>query len=101
MSTTPSDLGFPKQRFGRALLRDPCAFCCGPSEALDHIVPRSLGGEDAWTNFAGICRSCNSSKGTKSLLGFLIYHTHLRREIVEIESRLRQLRGYAQVGRPA
>lgn len=35
---------------------------------IDHIEPLSTGGEHGWENFAGLCQSCNSRKGTKSLL---------------------------------
>lgn len=52
---------------------DLCAYCGGPGEHIDHIVPRSVGGDDDWTNFTMACGSCNSSKGTKSLLIFLAH----------------------------
>lgn len=29
---------------------DPCAYCGGPAEHLDHIVPKVRGGEDGWQN---------------------------------------------------
>lgn len=67
----------------RALEGDPCSYCgrapgegapqtrsTRPSrQGLDHIVPRSDGGADDWTNFTACCHSCNSSKHTTSLLG--------------------------------
>ncbi len=55
-----------------ALRADPCAFCGTPSEALDHIDPAYSGGLDDWSNRAGICRACNSSKGTRELLMHLL-----------------------------
>ena len=54
--------------YRRAMRRDPCAFCGLPSQALDHIVPAKDGGADDWTNRAGICRDCNSLKGSMPLL---------------------------------
>lgn len=56
----------------RALAVDPCVYCGEPADATDHIVPVSQGGENAWTNYAPACRSCNSSKADSSLLGFLL-----------------------------
>ena len=45
--------------------RDGCCQMCGTEERLsvDHIVPRSLGGDDNASNLQVLCSSCNSSKG--------------------------------------
>jgi hypothetical protein len=45
-----------------------CVYC-GSTEnlTLDHIVPFLLGGSDDIENLACCCKSCNSSKGAKSL----------------------------------
>ena len=32
----------------------------------DHVVPRSRGGTDAWTNVATSCRRCNQRKGART-----------------------------------
>ncbi len=56
---------------------DACWYCgrsvsvCG-SLTADHIFPRVKGGEDISDNLIMVCRSCNSSKGTKDLLAW--YH---------------------------
>lgn len=34
---------------------------------LDHILPRSKGGQTTWNNIISCCRSCNSFKSDKSL----------------------------------
>lgn len=41
---------------------------CGSAErlSLDHMLPRSRGGDDADSNLITCCRSCNSSKGAKT-----------------------------------
>lgn len=37
---------------------------------LDHLTPRSLGGSNDATNLVTSCRSCNSSRGNRSLEDF-------------------------------
>jgi 5-methylcytosine-specific restriction endonuclease McrA len=55
-----------------ALLAIPCAYCGDPSEHIDHIVPRSRGGQDTLDNLVGACFGCNTSKGAKSLGKFFL-----------------------------
>ncbi len=44
-----------------------CLYCgqhFSPSQLTrDHIIPRSRGGEDKWTNVATACQRCNHAKG--------------------------------------
>jgi HNH endonuclease len=44
-------------------------FCkhCGSREnpSLDHIIPISRGGSDAWANIQILCRPCNDKKGAR------------------------------------
>lgn len=62
-------------RFSRrnVLARDHyrCQYCgvrLGAGDlTLDHVVPRAKGGRHAWTNVVACCRSCNRSKGRRSL----------------------------------
>ena len=39
-----------------------CQYCGAAAENLDHIVPRSRGGEHSWENVVAACRRCNSKK---------------------------------------
>ncbi len=41
---------------------------CGSRENLtvDHIVPKSRGGEDTWRNLSAACTSCNNKKGNRT-----------------------------------
>ena len=45
-----------------------CQFC-GKNENLtiDHLTPKSKGGENGWLNCVISCRKCNGKKGNKSL----------------------------------
>lgn len=45
--------------------RNRCVYC-GSREALtiDHVVPRSMGGRDAWDNLVTACQRCNARKGS-------------------------------------
>src|SRR5690348_6126669 len=55
------------------LLRDrnTCQYCgevMPPSElTLDHVVPRSRGGNSTWENLVACCHSCNRRKGNRML----------------------------------
>lgn len=48
-----------------------CAYCGNELNAekltRDHIVPKSLGGKDIWTNVVTACKPCNHRKGSKTL----------------------------------
>lgn len=48
-----------------------CAFCgrAFRDEKLsrDHVIPRSRGGKDVWTNVVTSCKSCNNLKGDSLL----------------------------------
>lgn len=48
---------------------------CGSSDrlSLDHIFPQKYGGQDDAENLIFACRACNSSKGKKDLMEWMIY----------------------------
>jgi hypothetical protein len=48
---------------------DNCCLCCGEAKPLepDHIVSVSKGGHSNISNIQPLCRSCNASKGTKTI----------------------------------
>jgi hypothetical protein len=54
--------------YRKVLRADPCSYCGGEAQALDHIDPAHHGGADDWENRTSACRRCNSYKGTLSLL---------------------------------
>ncbi len=51
------------------LLRDDetCQYCGKRSRdlTLDHIVPRSRGGQSTWENLVACCKACNGRKGNR------------------------------------
>lgn len=45
-----------------------CQYCGSTKElTIDHIIPRSRGGEDTWENLVVACMPCNTKKGDKLL----------------------------------
>lgn len=63
------------QAYAEIIKGDPCSYCGHPSDTIDHITALTSWPTSAWTNLTAACRSCNSAKGTKSLLAFLLYQT--------------------------
>src|SRR5215468_6183191 len=43
-----------------------CAYCHGPAETIDHVMPRSRGGHHAWENVVAACARCNHTKGDRT-----------------------------------
>lgn len=78
------------------LLRDhnTCQYCAKvfppPDLTLDHIVPRSHGGDSTWDNLVASCRACNNRKGSRSpeeagmklLKRPQAYNLHVNRQII-------------------
>lgn len=50
--------------------RHLCAYCGGingrENLTRDHILPKSRGGRDLWTNVVAACRGCNHRKGART-----------------------------------
>ena len=50
-----------------------CCYCGRDAKlSLDHLIPRLRGGPDAADNITYACRSCNSSKGAKDMVLWLV-----------------------------
>ena len=44
-----------------------CLYCGSPKDlTLDHVLPKSRGGDSSWINLATACKKCNSLKGDKT-----------------------------------
>ncbi|MBY0443160.1 MAG: HNH endonuclease [Mycobacteriaceae bacterium] len=52
-----------------------CAYCGAKADTVDHVVPRSRGGQHCWENCVACCSSCNHRKGDKLLveLGWVLF----------------------------
>ena len=50
------------------LVRDGrrCAYCGGHASTIDHVMPRSRGGRNAWSNTVAACGACNQRKGDRT-----------------------------------
>ena len=44
-----------------------CAYCGGKAETIDHVIPRSRGGEHSWENCVACCAPCNHRKADRLL----------------------------------
>jgi 5-methylcytosine-specific restriction endonuclease McrA len=45
-----------------------CVYCSSPATSIDHVIPRSRGGEHIWENVVSCCRRCNHAKADRALL---------------------------------
>ncbi len=43
-----------------------CAYCGGPAETVDHVLPKSRGGASTWTNLVAACSPCNHAKANRT-----------------------------------
>lgn len=44
-----------------------CAYCGAKADTVDHVVPRSRGGEHSWENCVAACTTCNRRKADRLL----------------------------------
>ena len=44
-----------------------CQYCGRVAESIDHVIPRSRGGEHSWENVVAACRPCNVRKRDRLL----------------------------------
>lgn len=64
---TPYRDAVPVTRRG-VLRRDlhRCAYCGKAASTIDHVLPRSRGGQDSWANLVACCVRCNGVKGDRT-----------------------------------
>jgi hypothetical protein len=46
--------------------RHCCAYCGRRASTIDHVVPRSRGGDTSWTNTVACCLPCNQRKASRT-----------------------------------
>ena len=68
---TPYKESLPTKK--NVMIRDKwtCQYCGITSKnrsnlTIDHVVPRSRGGDSSWTNLVAACEECNCKKGNKT-----------------------------------
>ncbi len=44
-----------------------CVYCGARADTIDHVRPRSRGGQHVWTNVVAACARCNHRKGDRLL----------------------------------
>lgn len=44
-----------------------CAYCGAHGDTVDHVIPRSRGGEHVWDNVVAACARCNGRKADRTL----------------------------------
>ncbi|MDP8988260.1 MAG: HNH endonuclease [Actinomycetota bacterium] len=44
-----------------------CQYCGASADSIDHVVPRSRGGQHVWENVVAACRPCNAQKRDRLL----------------------------------
>ena len=45
-----------------------CAYCGAKADTVDHVVPRSRGGDHSWENCVAACSTCNHRKADRLLV---------------------------------
>ena len=63
----PHNRTIPVSRRG-VLRRDAhrCAYCAKTASTIDHVLPRSRGGQDDWDNLVACCLACNNLKSNRT-----------------------------------
>jgi 5-methylcytosine-specific restriction endonuclease McrA len=46
--------------------RHCCAYCGRRASTIDHVLPRSRGGDTSWTNTVACCLPCNQRKASRT-----------------------------------
>jgi 5-methylcytosine-specific restriction endonuclease McrA len=64
----PGSRSIPVSRRG-VLRRDAhhCVYCKRAASTVDHVQPKSRGGQDSWENLVACCLRCNNIKGDRTL----------------------------------
>lgn len=60
-----------------------CMYCGAAATSVDHVIPRSRGGQHAWDNVVAACRRCNHVKADRHLpeLGWRLHQQPAPRRV--------------------
>jgi len=71
----------------RQFPNEPCYYCGGTAESIDHLTPRSRGGTSHPGNKAPACLRCNGMKGNMTYEEFV---EHCRRITLHVAGKKRE-----------
>lgn len=57
-----------------------CQYCGDHADSIDHVVPRSRGGEHSWENVVAACSPCNTAKRDRLLEHTAMHLVHTPRQ---------------------
>lgn len=60
------------QEYAAILFGDPCSYCGGLCEVIDHVDAVAKGGGTGWDNLTAACNDCNARKHATPLLFWVI-----------------------------
>lgn len=59
-----------------------CTYCGEPGcSVLDHMLPVTRGGKNSFENLFPACETCNTSKGNRTLIEWLVYQLERKRPL--------------------
>ena len=61
------------KEFERRFPGQPCFYCGGKAESVDHFVPRAAGGKNVASNLVPACNRCNHMKGAFTFEEFIAH----------------------------
>ena len=67
-----------------------CVVCGGPGQSVDHIRPRSAGGEDTWQNLQTLCNPHHREKTLRELQTLSQMPRPRRKPLKQAEKGLKQ-----------
>lgn len=54
------------KEYARTVFGEQCFYCqAAPGNTLDHLIPKSLGGNNVFSNVVPACQPCNVKKGNR------------------------------------
>lgn len=83
VSNPPSTFG---RQFERFFPGQPCYYCGEEPNSVDHVIPRSKGGDDGRENLVPCCFRCNQMKSNLTMAEFIAHMEKILRTLAEKSS---------------